>query len=135
MRDLVLVNQPRRVVIAEGLNGVPAFEVAEAQLHQGAAGEHEARMEGVANDAVDAEVHQRVGVLAVARAGEDRELGEVPAHRPRRRERALDILDRQDEEYGLVGLRGAQQLHPARVAVVDLVAESAHEIDLLCTGL
>ncbi len=68
-----------------------------------------------------------MGVLAVARTREDREVPEVSAHGARRHERLLDILDRKHEENHPVGIRGAQQFDAAPVSVVDLVAEAAHE--------
>ena len=135
VRDLVLLDQACGIVAAEGVYGVPAFERPETQIHQNTAGELKARMEGIAYDVGDAEVHQRIGVLAVTRAGEDRQVGEVLAHRPRRRKRAFDIPDREHEEHRLVGLRGTQQFHAARVAVVDPVAKAAHEVDLFGAGL
>ena len=97
VRDLVLLDQARGIVLAEGIDRVAAFEVAEAQLRQDSVGKLEARMERVTHDVGDAEVHQRIGVLAVARAGEDRQVGEVLAHGPRRGKRALDVLDREHE--------------------------------------
>ena len=82
VRDLVLLDQACGIVAAEGVDGVPAFEGPEAQIHQDTVGELKARMEGIAYDVRDVEVHQRIGVLAVTRAGEDRQMtGPDPASR------------------------------------------------------
>jgi hypothetical protein len=42
-----------------------------------------------------------------------------------------DVVDREHEDLGEVGAGGAQQLQARGVAVVDAVAELAHEIHLL----
>ena len=68
---------------------------------------------------------------AVARPRIDRQVGKMLAHDLRDPERGFDIVDGEHEGARLVGLRRAQDVEPAGIAVIDLRAEPPHEIHLL----
>ncbi len=87
-------------------------------------------MEGFAHEAGDAAVHEKMRMAAVAGAGEDFEVREVPPRHVHHAQRFLHVLERHDEDLGRLGPRGAQQVWPAGIAVVHLVAEAAHGLDL-----
>ena len=55
----------------------------------------------------------------------------MPPHQLGGAHRGLDVIDGEHEHLGALGARGAQQVQPRSVAVVDLVAEAAHEVDVL----
>ena len=54
----------------------------------------------------------------------------MPAHQLGRAHRGVDVVDRQHEHFGARRAGSLQQLQPRRIAVVHLVAEAAHEVDL-----
>jgi len=66
-----------------------------------------------------------MGVLAVARAGEQRHVGIVLAHRRRHPHRRRHIVDGEDERPCVLDPGRAQDLGVRRVAVVDFVAVAA----------
>ena len=72
-------------------------------------------------------------VGAVSRPRIDRHIGKVLPHGLGDPERALDIVDGQHEGARLLGLGRAQDVDPARVAVIDPAAEALHEVHLLDT--
>ena len=67
-------------------------------------------------------------MLAVTRAGEDLQARELLARQHRSARRGLDVVDRQHQDARARGARGAQQIQPRGIPVVDLVAEAPHEI-------
>ena len=91
----------------------------------------EARAERLPLGGFDVEVAQPEAMHAIARAGEDRQIGKVPAHDCGGLHRRLDVVDRQHEELRVARPGRFEQLEPRCVAVVHLVAEFAHEVDLL----
>ena len=67
---------------------------------------------------------------AVARPRVDRQIGKMLPHDLGDPERRLDIVDSQHEGARLVGARGAQNVEPAGIAVIDLRAEALHKVNL-----
>ena len=48
--------------------------------------------------------------------------------------RSLDVIDGEHENFGILGVRGAQQFQPRGIAVKNLIAETAQKIDLSLIG-
>ena len=80
-------------------------------------------------------VHECERMLAIARAGENPQAREIFAHHLRRAHRCVDVVDRKHEEIGRFGSGRAQQIQPRCIAVIDLVAEAAHEVDVRLTRI
>src|SRR5258705_13677524 len=55
----------------------------------------------------------------------------MPAYQRRSFHRCFNVVDREHEQLGLAGLRRLQQFETRCIAIVNLVAVAAHEIDLL----
>src|SRR6266699_2176116 len=128
--DLILRGKRGLIVLAELAHGFARRGRGLAEPFQHPRRDLEARGVGIADDLGHPHVHQREGVLAIARAGVDLEARKVLARQCGSALRGIRVVDREHQDPGAIGPRGAQQLEPRGIAVVDLVAEAAHEIDV-----
>ena len=69
-------------------------------------------------------------MLPVARASDDSQVRKMPLHELGSAQARLDVVDRQHQHLRVFRAGRAQHFQARRVAVVQLVAETAHEIDL-----
>ena len=102
----------------------------QAERFQRVLREVEARQVRLADEVAHAEVHEPQRVLPVARPRDDLEMREVPPHELGGAHRRVDVVDREHEHFGARRAGSLQHLQARRVAVVHLVAEAAHEVDL-----
>ena len=58
-------------------------------------------------------------------------MGKMLAHHGGGFKRGINVVDGEDEQFRLVDFRRAQHVQSGRIAEIDLVAETAHEIHLL----
>ena len=83
---------------------------------------------------LDAQVQQAKGMLPVAGPRKNGQVRKVLADHLHRAYRRLDIIDGHHEDLGVLGMSRAQQFQPRGVAVKDLIAEAAQEVDLCLAG-
>src|ERR1700731_2982316 len=83
---------------------------------------------------MDAEVHEAKGMLPVAGPGKNGQVRKVLADQVHGAYRCFDVVDGEHKDLGVLGMSRAQQLQPRCVAVKDLIAEAAQEVDLRLTG-
>ncbi len=107
--------------------GLHGLQCPPSQLHAGAP--------GFAQHVFHAKLAQAHEMGAVARPRQQRHVGEVGAQQLGDLQAGLDVIDGEDEQPGVLHMGGAQQRQAGGVAVVDLVAELAHEIHLFGAGV
>jgi len=110
---LVVLIKPPAIRRLEGVDGKAHVAFGKAQTSQHLAREVERGQEGLAADDLDAEVHQLVGVAAVAGARIDRHVRVALLDHRRGAQRGLHIVDRQHEGARFARLRRVQDLGPA----------------------
>ena len=59
------------------------------------------------------------------------ELGKVFPHTIRQRQTVINIINRIDDQRGIFGTGGFQQIKPGGIAVINLVAKFSEQIDLV----
>ena len=127
---LVILDEAALVVGAERLQRLLDFALGQAEALQQLPRRLERGQEQLALHVGDAEVEQPVGVVAVAGAGVDRQVGVAALDQLGGAHRGLDVVDG-EHERALVGLRRVEDVRPAGIAVEGLRAEALHELDLL----
>src|SRR5580658_2114111 len=128
--DLVLRDERALVVLAEAAHRLARRGGGLAEVFEHRCRHFQTGGVSLADHGADAGVHEREGMLAVARAREDLQVRKLLAHQHRGAHRGVDVFDRQHQHLGALCAGRAQQVEPRGVAVIDLVAEAAHEIDV-----
>ena len=69
-------------------------------------------------------------MLPVACPSDDSQVWEMPLHELGSAQARIDVVDRQHQHLRMFGAGRTQHFQSRRIAVIELVAETAHEIDL-----
>jgi hypothetical protein len=112
-------------VAPEAIAALVRFVRRDPQRHQRLLAHVQGRFEGLALHHLHAALAQIEVVRDVAGAREDRQVGEVLTHVIHQRQTVFDAVDGVDQQLGLVGPGGLQQVHARGVAVEDAETEAA----------
>src|SRR6267142_4669047 len=119
---------------AESLHGFIRLELRKPQGFENLNRHFQAGAESFADVVMDAEVQEAKGMLPVAGPGKNGQVRKVLADQFPRAYRCFYIVDGDHEDLGVLCMSRAQQFQPRCVAIKDLIAEAAEEVDLCLAG-